>query len=212
MTPDGLSWISTGQTPNISKNLQVGVTPAMRTCYCAPNDGEPFVITNSDQRQRVAALRVGTQDGTHHWGESGGLGNENYNKYCREYQKKRYAERKAWAYQTLGGVCARCGDETGPFEIDHIVPEDKGFDISEGFSKFSLTRLSGELEKCQLLCRPCHHLKTRKDNAKIKGCREFWEHGTLTGYINYRCRCDKCKSYKSAHQREYMRRRREGSS
>ena len=143
--------------------------------------------------------------------EGGPLTNENHNEYHRNYQKKRYAERKAWAYQTLGGVCANCGDKTGPFNIDHVVPADKSFEISDGFSKFSLARLSAELEKCQLLCEPCHWEKSCVDRANILGILPRWEHGTVTGYKNHRCRCDPCRETANAHHREYMRRRREAS-
>ena len=141
--------------------------------------------------------------------EGGPLTNENHNEYHRNYQKKRYAERKAWAHSLLGNICARCGDETGPFDVDHIDPTEKTFQVSTGYSKFSKKRLAEELEKCQLLCQPCHITKSRKDLAAIKGQREYWEHGTLTGYRTRRCRCDECARQHRDHYRQYMNRRRE---
>lgn len=36
---------------------------------------------------------------------------------------------------------------------------------------------------------------------------ELW-HGTLGGYTNHRCRCDKCRAAWRAYMRKYMRDRR----
>lgn len=56
------------------------------------------------------------------------------------------------------------------FEYDHVDPRLKSFLISEGVLKgFSEHELRNELQKCQLLCSPCHKLKTRAQNDLARG-------------------------------------------
>lgn len=131
--------------------------------------------------------------------------------YMVNYQRKRYAERKAWAHALLGGVCAQCGETDGTFEVDHIDPTEKSFQVSIGYSKYSQERLAAELEKCQLLCAECHAKKSRKDRAMLLGHNEYWQHGSLTGYSHHKCRCELCREANSEYYREYRRRRKEES-
>jgi 5-methylcytosine-specific restriction endonuclease McrA len=71
---------------------------------------------------------------------------------------KRYAERRSLAIEVLGGQCVACGTEDD-LQFDHVDPSIKAFTVSE-----NLHRRWGdvvvELTKCQLLCKPCHDLKT----------------------------------------------------
>lgn len=90
----------------------------------------------------------------------------------------------------LGGVCVEC-NSTNNLEFDHVIPEDLGFRIGSHLG-FSLEYVLPELQKCQLLCKPCHKVKTKSDvsarpSVPIK-------HGTAGGYTNRGCRCQECKN------------------
>ena len=77
----------------------------------------------------------------------------------QEYQKRRHAERRAMAIELLGGECANCGsNET--LEFDHIDPATKVYTVATMFASRRWELIERELQKCQLLCRPCHLSKT----------------------------------------------------
>lgn len=88
--------------------------------------------------------------------------------------------------QALGGKCARCGSSEN-LEFDHLDPNQKEFRVSEMLD-WGEVRLSQEVEKCQLLCKDCHHQKTL----------ENWEygqeapHGGIWRWRKYKCRCADC--------------------
>jgi len=72
----------------------------------------------------------------------------------------------------LGGKCVGCGT-TENLQFDHIDRTQKCFSISENRDKAFATLLE-EVNKCQLLCKECHRVKTmaNHDNAEIlKGYR-----------------------------------------
>lgn len=48
-----------------------------------------------------------------------------------------------------------------------------------------------ELDKCQLLCRDCHQLKTGKENSG-------YTHGTIYAWMKVKCKCDTCTQAKKA--------------
>ena len=79
---------------------------------------------------------------------------------------RKYNERITMIHTLLGNKCAVCGTTVGPFEIDHENPLDKSFDISNCYS-YKLSKLVEESKKCQLLCKPCHKEKTKKDQKVI---------------------------------------------
>jgi 5-methylcytosine-specific restriction endonuclease McrA len=109
--------------------------------------------------------------------------------YLREYRKKR----KEDAISQLGGQCVICGSKEN-LEFDHINPETKRDTISNMWTS-NKEKLQEELNKCQLLCRSCH-LKKSQDEGDYVRNRKSWGHG-LSGYINYKCKCDICnESYK----------------
>ena len=61
----------------------------------------------------------------------------------------------------LGKACVDCG-KGPPFvklEFDHIMPEEKDFPIGRNINK-PWPDLKKEIDKCHLLCRPCHLDKT----------------------------------------------------
>lgn len=113
---------------------------------------------------------------------------------------KRYHQRRLQSIEYLGGKCNIC-KSTEDLQLDHINPSDKSFNLAKALSSWSIERIRPELDKCQILCSECHKAKTRKDLAEKFGQREFWEHGTLTGY-KY-CKCNECKSARAEYMREY---------
>lgn len=93
---------------------------------------------------------------------------EEYNKYMREYMKKRYYKRKKEAFEYLGGKCAACG-ATSNLQIDHVDPESKSFTVTSCLGSLPKEKLWKELEKCQLLCRRCHRRKSMVDGSRNHG-------------------------------------------
>ncbi len=61
--------------------------------------------------------------------------------------------------------CVSCGEKDPVvLEFDHIVPEDKEFNISAGLTKKkTLEKIKLEVKKCQVLCANCHRRKTASD-------------------------------------------------
>lgn len=103
-----------------------------------------------------------------------------------ENRKKRITANRQRALDYFGGKCKHCGG-TDNLEFDHIDPSSVKFRICGKFA-YSWEYILRELEKCQLLCRSCHWVKTRKErnlNQRI--------HGTVNMYTNNKCRCDLCK-------------------
>ncbi len=119
---------------------------------------------------------------------------EKYNAYQKEYQLKRYHDRRRFAIEYLGGRCSSCLSEL-KLEIDHIEPKKKAFSIGKMWSVAESTFIA-ELNKCQLLCSDCHLLKTKAQHNKTV------RHGEgLTGKRN--CRCDLCKPLKNAYRQRF---------
>ncbi len=115
--------------------------------------------------------------------------------YQKEYQKKRIAEGKAYAMRKLGEVCANCGTNE-ELQFDHIEPlnDANAYRVAQMFT-FSRAKLDAELEKCQLLCVPCHKQKSAYIDREHASLR----HGTLSAY-RY-CKCTECKRAKSEHNK-----------
>jgi len=67
----------------------------------------------------------------------------------------------------LGGKCIGCG-VTEDLQFDHINRADKLYTIGK-IIDWDLSRILPEVEKCQLLCKECHRIKTRTnhDNAQL---------------------------------------------
>ena len=104
-----------------------------------------------------------------------------------EYHRLYYYKRRAKMIAYLGVACAHCGS-TDQLEFDHIDPALKSFNINENMT-LNNPEVRAELDKCQLLCRPCHEAKTAAENTGI-------EHGTRTGWRRSRCGCEDCSSAK----------------
>jgi 5-methylcytosine-specific restriction endonuclease McrA len=111
---------------------------------------------------------------------------------------ERYEKRKAAAISALGGQCVECGS-TENFQFDHIDPSTKSFTIAAKLAGIAEQRLQEELQKCQLLCLPCHVKKTVAETDYVV---RSWnrvenpEHGTSVMYFREKCRCHKCREWR----------------
>jgi len=86
---------------------------------------------------------------------------ERINTLSKELAKKYRKEKKAICLEYLGGKCVVCGT-TERLEFDHIKREGKKYSIASKLS-YKFDNLKEELDKCQLLCAPCHLDKTAKE-------------------------------------------------
>jgi len=99
--------------------------------------------------------------------------------------------RRIFAIEYLGGRCNSCKEVFDRYEFDHIDPKSVSFRIAGGL-EFSLAKLISELNKCQLLCIPCHRAKTLADGYWGEHRKSTSEHG-YSRYSNKGCRCDICR-------------------
>lgn len=76
----------------------------------------------------------------------------------RSVQRERYAKNRSEGIRLLGGSCVLCGS-TKDLEFDHIDPNTKQHEMVTLWHRSREVWLA-ELEKCQLLCVPCHLVKT----------------------------------------------------
>lgn len=76
--------------------------------------------------------------------------------YQRRWQRERRAE---WIAEN--GPCAICGG-IDSLQVDHRDPTEK---VSHRIWSWAPARRLAELAKCQVLCRPCHVAKTRREVA-----------------------------------------------
>jgi Zn finger protein HypA/HybF involved in hydrogenase expression len=93
--------------------------------------------------------------------------------YHRLNKRKQTQERRQFINEYKSTCsCKKCGD-TRSYILDfhHINPDEKEFDLGDA-SKYSITRLKLELEKCITLCRNCHsefHYLEKQQGIDIKG-------------------------------------------
>ena len=118
-----------------------------------------------------------------------------------EYHRLYYYKRRAKMIAYLGVACAHCGS-TDRLEFDHVDPALKSFDISDNMT-LNNPKVRAELDKCQLLCRPCHEAKTAAEHRAAG-----FTHGSIYGFMKVRCDCDECTSAKRAWNDERNARRR----
>ena len=118
----------------------------------------------------------------------------------RKTPMDRYRDRRAFAIEYLGGKCVRCGS-TKNLQLDHKDKFQKSFNLGEKWS-YSLEFYKKELDKCQLLCKSCHKLKS--DEEKDWGVLGYGptHHGTASMYRKG-CRCEACKLDYNREAREY---------
>ena len=87
-----------------------------------------------------------------------------YYQLNKEKISEYYKERKSYCLEYLGGKCVKCGT-THNLQFDHIKREGKKYEISTKLTN-KWDNLKEELDKCQLLCAPCHLDKTAKEWTK----------------------------------------------
>ena len=74
------------------------------------------------------------------------------------------------ARERLGGRCARC-DATEGLQFDHITPGSRARKVSEA-TNWAMERFLAEVDKCQLLCDPCHRAKSSEAGEVAIGERQ----------------------------------------
>lgn len=110
----------------------------------------------------------------------------------REYKRKWMAQRRYDFFKDK--KCTRCGS-VDSLQLHHINPEEK--EDHKIWSWREERRLT-EIQKCEVLCRDCHV-------AHHVSLIPVPDHGTLTRYQSYKCRCDLCRAENS--RRELVRRK-----
>ena len=79
---------------------------------------------------------------------------EEKNEYQNAYKRMRRQKIKDYH----GGVCVGCGVSTN-LQFDHTDKRNKSFKISNNVC-MAWDKLTAEADKCQLLCKECHEIKT----------------------------------------------------
>ena len=121
-------------------------------------------------------------------------------KASAQWRKDYYQKRKAMFVARLGGVCVECGT-TEDLEIDHIDPSTKSFEILKCYDH-KLDKVLSEVDKCQLLCKTHHKIKSDREAS--------FEHGAgLTG--KRFCYCDLCKPLKRARMKTWRAERKQAA-
>jgi len=103
----------------------------------------------------------------------------------RAAQLQFYRKRRAHFIEYLGGRCVDCFSKKN-LEFDHKNPKAKNFDPSKCMS-YAYATVKAEIDKCVLRCDRCHVEKTKSENGRA-------EHGKVSMYRHYGCRCDLCKA------------------
>lgn len=110
-------------------------------------------------------------------------------------QQRYLAKRRLEAKTYLGGSCVTCG-ATSDLEFDHVDPSTIKIRISTAISQhWSWDRLLTELNKCQLLCKPCHIKKTAVE------MRERLTHGKYHAAYHLKCSCEACVNFKKQYKK-----------
>ena len=101
------------------------------------------------------------------------------------------------AKEKLGGKCQHCGS-IEDLEFDHIDPSTKIENVSHpSMLDGKIEKFWVEVEKCQLLCEPCHRIKTKEEGSHCGGHNKIEErpHGSGMKYEDG-CRCKRCRTWK----------------
>lgn len=115
-----------------------------------------------------------------------------------------YHLRRKAALLHLGGVCVVCGT-TERLELDHIDPATKRFSFGQAYKQREEIFWE-EVDKCQLLCKTHHVEKTNRNHEHAGGHNRISnpEHGTWAMYTNFKCRCAKCKKWRSDYRKQLV--------
>lgn len=115
------------------------------------------------------------------------------NEYMRQYMANRYHNKRKKIIEELGGKCKQC-DSKDNLHLDHIDKSKKTMRMVDVHSAND-NKVKEELKNVQLLCRNCHHKKT-KDSWDYSAPKP--RHGTYWMYRKHKCRCEPCtKAYKA---------------
>ncbi len=85
-----------------------------------------------------------------------------YAQYMRGAMRRRRQQRRATLIEMAGGVCITCSSDQ-ELNFDHRDPATKLFELSGCALDKAWAKILEEYAKCDLLCRPCHLVKTRQD-------------------------------------------------
>jgi 5-methylcytosine-specific restriction endonuclease McrA len=101
---------------------------------------------------------------------------------------KRHTRRQQ-AIDLLGGSCVACGSAE-KLQFDHVMNDREDYQHTIGYMlQHSWEKLAEELNRCQLLCFPCHDKKSKSDRGFM-----VVEHGRANCYNGHGCRCDDCRA------------------
>lgn len=114
----------------------------------------------------------------------------------REYNRRWIAGRRTSFFS--GKCCDSCGS-LDRLELHHV---DRANKVSHAIWSWRKTKQLEELAKCQVLCKVCHKLETRKQF----GYKQY-THGTTTCYTEMPCRCNLCKAASADYKREWRKQR-----
>lgn len=109
---------------------------------------------------------------------------------------------RAMCLVALGGKCSVCGS-TDNLEVDHKDRTKKEFYPTTDRNR-SADAILRELEKCQLLCKPCHIDKSIAERGHVRS--DAAPCGTISAYARRGCRCGPCRSANAAQTRTRRRR------
>jgi len=87
-------------------------------------------------------------------------------RYKSIYQKEARRKKRIECVEYLGGKCVGCGT-TENLQFDHIDRNTKSFQLAHKYGN-SFAYLKPELDKCQLLCKECHELKSQINHDEKK--------------------------------------------
>lgn len=117
---------------------------------------------------------------------------EKYNSYMKTYMLNRYYSRRKIILDKYNNKCCNCGC-TINLQIDHIEYHNKSFNISKLWS-INNKKFFIELEKCQILCEPCHLDKTKNEGSLLDKkinmiCNCGKEFKTIKSYAGHKAWC-----------------------
>lgn len=114
------------------------------------------------------------------------------------YMSERRKNRRNQLIEMSGGRCVKRGS-TDDLNFDHKDPKERTFRLTGDALDKAWKKVLEEWGKCQLLCRKCHHRKTKENdeygepwNRGISKSGEVLpEHGCEAAYMRG-CRCEAC--------------------
>jgi hypothetical protein len=125
------------------------------------------------------------------------------------YMKNRRASRRSILINMYGASCRDC-KSVEQLEFNHIDRSKKSFTLSGRGLDGNWDIILEELSKCELLCRPCHIVKT-KIQYETKQIRQWNDkkseplvHGTARSYQEQKCKCNDCKLAKKYYRAKQL--------